>query len=571
MRFFMPRQHRLHHHVCLAILSAASFFYAANSAVAVQDDAVLSVFSESLAASEGDFDFNTTTELNLSGSNWGFGVNENDVYHAALTHTQTDGPANREWEIRLGQGGQIYSIRSEVGEIVPPQSFSRPYNDEVFQSISVDTSTRAPATGEQAVFYHQSGYYVDNNVAQPTFAPLLASGSVESNSWSTLSLAVQADTESNPQQPSGLLNYQRTRDLGGGVIEVTHSIYNFGNSRVNFHNLPWGGVRKTVFDNMLVSNSSGGFTNKLIDDFDVTANQVVTADNTGGWAAFTEGTAETDRGLAYVFGDTDTHLSESWQTSKSSWRWGDAGGDFLGIPIRNFHVGTFRREIDVDPGDLFESRYFLVLGDVDHIESTIADRNLVGHATYDKRTIVEQDSGLLAWQILDEDGTLSIVASDAGSPSDFMTYALPVNGSQPLFLFEDAEGGVFVSVDPYALSDTPYDGQTDYKRILGFVLPLEITSADEDYVALQTVFAGNDNYLDTDPTTLLFALPGVPNSSAGIILGDVNQDGGVDFSDIVSFIAVLKTGGFLLEADVNQDGAVDFMDIGPFIGILSGN
>ena len=519
MRLFMIHKLRLRN-VCFVMLATAGCLLATDRASAQQNNSLLSVFSASTTASSGDFNFTSSTAPDLSGSNWGFGVNENDVYHAALKHTQTGGPANRDWELRIGRGGQIYSIRSEVGEIVPPQSIGRPYNDEVFQAISVDASPRD--SGGQAAFYHQSGYYVDGtNVTQPTFAPMLASSSAEPNSWATLSLAVQADTESIPQQPGGLLNYQRTRDLGGGVIEVTHSIYNFGSDRVNFHNLPWGGVRKTVFDNMLVSNPGGGFTDRLIDDFDQTANQVVTSDNTGGWAAFTEGTAGSDRGLAYVFGNTDTHLTESWQTSKSSWRWGDGGGDFLGIPIRDFNVGTFRREVDVNPGDLFESRYFMVLGDVDHIESTIADRDLVASATYDKRIIGEAGSDVLGWYIVDENGTLSIVESDSGDASDFMTYAQPVNGSTPLFLLEDADGNEFVSVDPYALSATPHDGITDYKGILGFVLPQDVASADGNYVELNSVFAGKDNYLNTDPGATFFALPGissVPEPSAVVLL-----------------------------------------------------
>jgi hypothetical protein len=555
--------------VCIVLLTITINLCVANTGWAQQESALLKVFSNTTAATVGEFQFSGTTDLSLSGSNWGFGVNENDVYHAALTHTQTGGVANREWELRIGKGGQIYSIRSEVGEIVPPQSFARPYNDEVFQAISVDTSPRD--SGGQAVFYHQSGYYVDNgDVPQPTFAPLLASGSAESNSWSTLSLAVQADAQSNPQRPSSLLNYQRTRDLGDGVIEITHMIYNFGTVRVNFHNLPWGGVRKTVFDHMLVSNPNGGFTNRQIDDFDITANQVVTADTTGGWAAFAEGTADADRGLAYVFGATDTHLSEPWQAFKSSWRWGDGGGDFLGLPIRNFNVGTFRREVDIDPGDLFESRYFLVLGDVYHIESCITSRNLASKANYGKRTITEEDSHLLAWQILDDGGALSIVGSAIDQPSDFMTYALPVNGSQPLFLFEDDNGTEFVSVDPYALSNTPYDGVTRYKGILGFVLPTEIASDGGNYIDLQSVFEGQNNYLDTNSGTTFLVVPGVSEPTSEILLGDVNRDGAVDFSAIQTFIAVLTNGSYQTEADVNQDGITDFMDIAPFIAILSG-
>ena len=56
-----------------------------------------------------------------------------------------------------------------------------------------------------------------------------------------------------------------------------------------------------------------------------------------------------------------------------------------------------------------------------------------------------------------------------------------------------------------------------------------------------------------------------------ILLGDANQDGVVDFSDIPAFIAILAAGDFLDEADVNQDGAVDFLDIPGFIEILSGS
>lgn len=53
------------------------------------------------------------------------------------------------------------------------------------------------------------------------------------------------------------------------------------------------------------------------------------------------------------------------------------------------------------------------------------------------------------------------------------------------------------------------------------------------------------------------------------ILGDANQDGVVDFSDIQAFIFVLSSGDFQVEADCNEDGAVDFSDIQAFIAILS--
>ena len=53
-----------------------------------------------------------------------------------------------------------------------------------------------------------------------------------------------------------------------------------------------------------------------------------------------------------------------------------------------------------------------------------------------------------------------------------------------------------------------------------------------------------------------------------VILGDVSQDGVVNFGDIPPFIAVLSGGGFQAEADCNEDGVVDFGDIPAFIAIL---
>ena len=53
------------------------------------------------------------------------------------------------------------------------------------------------------------------------------------------------------------------------------------------------------------------------------------------------------------------------------------------------------------------------------------------------------------------------------------------------------------------------------------------------------------------------------------ILGDCNQDGVVNFSDISPFISTLSAGDFLGQADANQDGTINFLDVNPFIELLS--
>ena len=61
----------------------------------------------------------------------------------------------------------------------------------------------------------------------------------------------------------------------------------------------------------------------------------------------------------------------------------------------------------------------------------------------------------------------------------------------------------------------------------------------------------------------------VPVGQPEILLGDVNGDCVVDFSDISPFIVVLAGSDNQAEADINEDGTVDFDDISPFIVLLS--
>jgi hypothetical protein len=59
--------------------------------------------------------------------------------------------------------------------------------------------------------------------------------------------------------------------------------------------------------------------------------------------------------------------------------------------------------------------------------------------------------------------------------------------------------------------------------------------------------------------------------AATVLLGDVNQDDVVDFTDIPAFIAILTGGVYQPEADCDGNGEVDFTDIPAFIKILTGS
>ena len=74
---------------------------------------------------------------------------------------------------------------------------------------------------------------------------------------------------------------------------------------------------------------------------------------------------------------------------------------------------------------------------------------------------------------------------------------------------------------------------------------------------------------DADGNLYIVELGGdIYRISGMLLLGDVDMNGVVDFSDIPRFVTILLDGNFLAEADVNEDGVIDFSDIPPFVVLL---
>src|ERR1700722_20202918 len=68
-----------------------------------------------------------------SGSTWAPGLNETEVFFAGLTHSES---TDNSWQIRMGKGGQLYSIRGLFGESQAPQAQpDAHWIDQIFQFI----------------------------------------------------------------------------------------------------------------------------------------------------------------------------------------------------------------------------------------------------------------------------------------------------------------------------------------------------------------------------------------------------------------------------------------------------
>ena len=215
------------------------------------DSPFLNLFPESVVPwlpYSGQFSY--TQVYTPSGSQWAPGLDEEEVFFASLKHIEDP---NNSWELRIGKGGQIYSIRGPFGESQAPQTQPNArWIDQVFQLVGVSLQQNLNFP-RHAYFIHQAGVYLDDPVLKTAFySPILASGFDDSTHEAfVLSWGQQAHIPN--VNPARLLYYERLKDLGSGVIEITYVVHNFGNDAIDYLNTPWGGVRKSVLPVTLIS------------------------------------------------------------------------------------------------------------------------------------------------------------------------------------------------------------------------------------------------------------------------------------------------------------------------------
>ena len=103
-------------------------------------------------------------------------------------------------------------------------------------------------------------------------------------------------------------------------------------------------------------------------------------------------------------------------------------------------------------------------------------------------------------------------------------------------------------------------------RELWFTLNLDTTGLDGTYTISFEDPAGS---FRADDGAFIAVNNNLSFTVSGVLLGDVDLNGVINFIDIAPFIAVLSGNGFQAEADCDESGVVDFLDIAFFIVILS--
>jgi hypothetical protein len=440
-----------------------------------------------------------TSTFDPSGTTWAKELDERSVFHAQLGW---QGAQGRWYDLRVGRGGQIYSLRGPFGESVPPQVHEgAPWIDEVWQIVSVSHArhNRGRFPGRHAAlayFIHGSGIYLrDPQRTEPFYSPMLASAwDPKRRRYGVLTWGQHAHVPTVYR--SGALYYTVVRALGDGVIEVVYAVHNFGADTLDYFNTPWGGVRHTTLPVHLLSNSDGTWSPACGRFSD--RNTTVNVTETGGWAAFVQSdSGDAERwGLGLVFGrDVDRRASGGPPAtgaggspfSATRYRWGYAG-DPDRPNARDYFVAVVNSRCRVRPGETFWYRVYFVVDRMDRLAGTA--RRLVPHARFGLIVPERPVTPLVA-----------VTPAALGLPEDgqgrgrtlFRAYAWPAEGTRPLFLLrETATGRLYVTDDPYRFASTapfenpypqdhpkhepyeglnvlrPYDGRTEYLGLLGY-------------------------------------------------------------------------------------------------------
>jgi hypothetical protein len=216
----------------------------------------------------------------------------------------------------------------------------------------------------------------------------------------------------------------------------------------------WGGVRSSVFPELVLSNSDGSYrfhTPYNIRSKDAYANIM----DTGGWAAATQNAAEASSyALGLVFGRDPTWAEQRklkhtgrphWQNSATAYGAGDTrSGE------RDYTVMNMDNHVIINPGDCFTRRTYLVLGTLRDVAE--AGRKLEAHTDLRPAEFKENSTPLLPLYLntahqASPQPTLEKPTPDAEPLCQL--YAHPVPHSRPLFILQDGGTGEFIlTTDP---------------------------------------------------------------------------------------------------------------------------
>ncbi|WP_156817241.1 hypothetical protein [Rubritalea marina] len=409
---------------------------------------------------------------------------EADVAYTVIDHASSQS-SEAGFRVGIGEGGQIYSIRTASGEeAIPPQNRGEgykkmaPWIDEVFQLVQQNINKHYQS-GEK-YFIHQAGtYHYIDHMEQPFYSPVLMAGRIDSNTYVMANWVQQGHLDKTTgltMHKSESIVYTKYRVVADGVLEVSHLAHNFGADRLDFFNIPWGGVRLSTYPEVMLGdkNADGSVTGEFFESMPGFTNAASTVGplNTGGWLLYAADRNDNAEAMALVFGAKNfaSHRGDVL-------RFGTAGGDASAPETewRNYNVTEVIRYQNVDEGSSLFARYYYVFGTVAEVKQAIAQYDL------EEKTTVEVVSSfsngpLYAWRRSAAGGMPTL---SGNAPVHLELRDRPVNAHyKPVFLIQ-YDGDYIPTYDPYKhTNNKPYQRNTEHIGLLGYADTRQYSEAD---------------------------------------------------------------------------------------------
>ncbi len=409
-----------------------------------------------------------------AGTDWA-PLDEHQVFYDRLDHDE----GSRSWDLRIGKGSQIYSLRAAFGEAVPPQ---RPgvaeWIDEVIQTVSVNGELHREAMGDESKMYmiHQAGVYESRLPAgvETSYSPMLArQWDPDTRRFATLVWAQQAHQPSIRQ--SHMLIGQQVRDVGRGAIEITHVYVNFGNDDIDTLQAPWMPLRYSRLPVAVFVAPDGTISRRDL-DFDTESNVLLR--DTRGYFMFASAMNAAAPSLGVVFG-TGEHAGEAFDRGGHRFGW----GYWRANPARSLMLAVENLRVRIPAHSTFFHRFYLVVGTLADVKTR--SEQLVDAVDYGP--IVHDAIGSAVTPLCD--GGAGTLTSDCAmaEPRAF-SHGVPVPGSRPLFVMSHG-GTTRIGIDPYALSPEPWRIGVRYDDFLGFGVVESRAPASCDLVRFDALLA----------------------------------------------------------------------------------
>lgn len=452
---------------------------------------------------------NISRNYDPSNSAWGVDYSEGSVMDARMSSISFTDPSEN-WDLRIGKGGQIYSLKTPaLGETVPPQRYdingTAPWVDEVWQTVSVYDIY------PNAKYNHSSGVYLEDPILnEPYYTPRLATEidvvdkSFYSMNWMQPSGQHGTYTENNL---SHVINLTKYKDLGDGVIEVTLGLYNFGTTEVyRYHNMPWGGVRRTALEYNYLANADQNTYTRVTGLFAVNEHgtaRLVDIEDTGGWTVFcSQSAGDYGESLGLVFGKVDSINSDTYASSRIRQGYASPLSPQPGeTDWRNFMVSTVNRQHNINTGKGIWSRSYFVFGKSrDEVRDKILNRSLVNNTPFEEMDNPESSSSLIGYKLSLVDSVFSIEKSDQ---PDFYLYEQLINNGVPVFEIIKNDGTKYITWDPYTSGTSKmYDGTVQVINLLGFALRTADATGPYTYNTLDSIFNTYSSYYNASGESL---------------------------------------------------------------------